>query len=473
MAELVRRKLELVDMKVWVAVFMVFSFVCSGGFGIEDMVSGSGPGFTLLLLIILPFVWGLPQALVCSELGSAIPEDGGLYRWSRRANGSFWGFQTGWWWVLSIFVDSAVYIALTVDYAQTWFHLTGLERWGLAVVLIAIFAYVNIRGLQLASWMLVILQVIVFVPFMALGVLGLAHWHFNPFHPILLPGVSLVGGVGVALSVGIWMYSGFESMSTMAGEIKSPQRVIPRAVMFTLPVVLVFYVLSTMGGMASVGHWADWGTSAKYDFMGVGLVVGGQTLRHLFFAAMLAGNFALFIAFLAAGARPSYVLSKDKLMPKFLGKESKYGTPYLAILLMAGVDAILVRWGFATLIVIDVFLLMLAHITIYVSAVRLRIKQPDLPRPFKVKLGTKAFAAMCVVPIAVAVLAMSPFGNGWNYFIWGSLAALSGPPAYLIFKKIYKGRELPAVGYEYAGDAADDLGAAAPAVALVAEAPDA
>jgi ethanolamine permease len=188
---------------------------------------------------------------------------------------------------------------------------------------------------------------------------------------------------------------------------------------------------------------------------------------------MLAGNFALFIAFLAAGARPSYVLSKDKLMPKFLGKESKYGTPWLAILLMASVDAILVRWGFATLIVIDVFLLMLAHITIYVSAVRLRIEQPDLPRPFKVKPGTGAFAAMCVVPVAVAVLAMSPFGNGWNYFIWGSLAALSGPPAYLIFKKVYKGCELPAVGYEYADDAADDLGAAAPAVALVAEAPDA
>ena len=59
---------------------------------------------------------------------------------------------------------------------------------------------------------------------------------------------------------------------------------------------------------------------------------------------------------------------------------------------------------------------------------------------------------MCVVPVAVAVLAMSPFGNGWNYFVWGSVAALSGPPAYLIFKKIYKGRELPEVGYEYADD---------------------
>ena len=220
--------LRRVPMRVWVAVFVVFSFVCSGGFGIEDMVSGSGPGFALLLLLVLPFLWGLPQALVCSELGSALPEDGGLYRWSRRANGEFMGFQTGWWWVLSIFVDSAVYIALTSDYMQNWFGFNDWVRWGIAVVLIAIFAYINIRGIQLAASVLVVLQIIVFIPFAALAVIGLANWHHNPFSVILLPGNSLIGGVGVALSVGIWMYSGFESLSTMAGEIEKPQKVIPR-----------------------------------------------------------------------------------------------------------------------------------------------------------------------------------------------------------------------------------------------------
>lgn len=445
MAELVsdlkQAGLEKVDMKVWTAVFVVFSFVCSGGFGIEDMVGGAGPGFALLLLLILPFVWGLPQALVCSELGSALPEDGGLYRWSRRANGEFMGFQTGWWWVLSIFVDSAVYIALTVDYADTWFGLGSWWRWVLALVLIAIFAYVNIRGLQLASWVLVILQVIVFIPFLLLAVIGIANWKYNPFHPILLDGVSLGGGLAVALSVGMWMYSGFESFSTMAGEITRPKYVIPRALVITLPVVLSFYVLSTMGGMAATGDWTSWSTSGPLDFMGVGKEVGGQVLRYLFFASMLAGNFALFIAFLGAGARPAFVMSRDKLLPGFLGKTSKkYGTPYAAILLMAAVDCVLVRWGFATLIVIDVWLLMLAHITIYISAVRLRVKEPDLERPFRIPVGTFGLTLICAVPIIVAVLAMSPWGNGWDYFLGGCIAAVTGPPAYFIFKKIYGGQ---------------------------------
>ena len=438
----VQEGLKRVPMRVWVAVFVVFSFVCSGGFGIEDMVSESGPGFALLLLLILPFVWGLPQALVCSELGSALPEDGGLYRWSRRANGEFMGFQTGWWWVLSIFVDSAVYIALTSDYMQNWFGFSDWVRWGIAVALIAVFAWINIRGIQLAAGVLVALQVIVFIPFVLLAVIGFANWEANPFGTILLPGNSLIGGVGVALSIGIWMYSGFESLSTMAGEIEKPQKVIPRALMITLPIVICFYVLSTMGGLAAVGRFEEWGTSGALDFMGVGREVGGQILRYLFFAAMLAGNFALFLAFLAAGARPSYVLSKDKLAPRFLSKtHKKFGTPWAAILLMAAVDAVLVRWGFETLIVIDVFLLMLAHITIYISAIRLRVNEPDLPRPFRVGLNTPAFIAMCAVPIVVAAFAMSPWGNGWDYFIWGTVAALTGPPAYFVFRRIYGGQK--------------------------------
>jgi amino acid transporter len=461
--------LKRVPMRVWVAVFVVFSFVCSGGFGIEDMVSSSGPGFTLLLLLAIPFVWGLPQALVCSELGSALPEDGGLYRWSRRANGEFMGFQTGWWWTLSIFVDSAVYIALTVDYMQNWFGFDGWVRWAIAVVLIAVFAYINVRGIELAASVLVVLQVLVFAPFALLAVIGLANWRHNPFDPILLHGNSLIGGVGVALSVGIWMYSGFESLSTMAGEIQRPQKVIPRALMITLPIVIAFYVLSTMGGLAAVGRFQQWGTSGALDFMGVGRVVGGQILRYLFFVAMFAGNFALFLAFLAAGARPSYTLSRDKLAPRFLSRtHPKYGTPWAAIVLMAGVDVVLVRSGFSTLIVIDVFLLMLAHITIYISAVRLRVNEPDLERPFRVGLGTPGFIALCAVPVTVAVFAMSPWGNGWDYFIWGSVAALTGPPAYFIFKRVYGGQRASGADPALSGQAAAAVVVSGQAAAAVA-----
>ena len=74
---------------------------------------------------------------------------------------------------------------------------------------------------------------------------------------------------------------------------------------------------------------------------------------------------------------------------------------------------------------------------------------------------------MCVVPITVAVFAMSPWGNGWDYFIWGTVAALTGPPAYFIFKRIYGGQK--ALDAERAASGAVEprcgaVAAAAPAV---------
>ena len=93
-----------VRISISTAVVMIFVFVSSGAFGMEDMV--------MLLLLLLPIFWIMPMTLVCSELGSAMPEEGGFYVWTSRALGELWGFQSGWWSWLCRFVDSAVYVAL-------------------------------------------------------------------------------------------------------------------------------------------------------------------------------------------------------------------------------------------------------------------------------------------------------------------------------------------------------------------------
>jgi amino acid transporter len=100
------------------AFFMIYIFVSGGSFGIEEMVASSGPGLTLLLLLALPIVWALPMALIASELGSALPDSGGFYVWTRRGLGQFWGFQAGWWWSLALLVDTSLYLGLSATYRQ-------------------------------------------------------------------------------------------------------------------------------------------------------------------------------------------------------------------------------------------------------------------------------------------------------------------------------------------------------------------
>src|SRR5260370_11177170 len=77
-------------------VFVMYAYATGGPFGLEDMVTTSGPGVALLYHLFIPFFWCIPVSLVAAELTTAIPVAGGFYRWVRAAFGDVWGFQAGW-----------------------------------------------------------------------------------------------------------------------------------------------------------------------------------------------------------------------------------------------------------------------------------------------------------------------------------------------------------------------------------------
>ena len=100
------------DVKVSTVVFMIFCLCAAGAYGIEEMIPESGPGLTIIMLIVLPFVWSTPLGLVAAELGSARPQEGGYYKWVQEALGEYWGFQAGWWRTISIYIDNTLYVIL-------------------------------------------------------------------------------------------------------------------------------------------------------------------------------------------------------------------------------------------------------------------------------------------------------------------------------------------------------------------------
>lgn len=445
MTELLRNQgLKRVRMKVMTAVVIMFTLTCAGSFGMEDVVSSSGPGLTLLMIIVLPWIWSVPMALVAAELGSAVPEAGGLYRWIRRALGEYWSFQAGWWWTLSLYVDSAVYIALALGYIQAYFDLSSFERWGLGALIIAVFTYINIRGLDLTGVALWIVEAIVIIPFAIFVALALVRGEGAAFTPFMPDGQGFFESMGLGLAVMMWMYSGYESMSTLAGEVEHPQHIIPRALLIDVPLVIGFYFITVVAVImaAGAGNWGELVSDASaggIDFVEGAKVVGGGLLGALMFAAAIASNIGLYTGYLATGSRPAFQMSRDGLFPKFLGITSrKYGTPWVAILTMGLVNTALIAYGFETLIVIDVFLLMFSYIVIFVAAIVLRVRKPDLPRPFRVPLPTWLLAVWSLFPIAIAVLAL--FTNGDDYLVGGLIGVLSGPIAYFVFKSVYKGR---------------------------------
>ncbi|RYD39087.1 MAG: amino acid permease, partial [Verrucomicrobiaceae bacterium] len=87
----------------------VFCCVSGGPYGLEETIQNAGPGLGILLILIVPIVWALPDALMTAELASAIPEEGGYVVWVRRAMGPFWGFINAWWTWMYALIDATIY----------------------------------------------------------------------------------------------------------------------------------------------------------------------------------------------------------------------------------------------------------------------------------------------------------------------------------------------------------------------------
>ncbi len=432
----VQHGLKQYEMSTSTVVFMIFCLCAAGAFGIEEMIPAAGPGLTLVMLIVLPFLWSTPMGLVAAELGSALPQEGGYYKWVQRACGEFWGFQAGWWRTVSVYFDNTLYVVLAGSYLGSIMELSGTEEYIFKASVIIIFTYINIRGIRDVGAVSTILSILVLLAFALVTVVGFMYWQTNPFEPFIPPEQTLLQSVGYGLAIGMWVYSGYESMSTIAGELKDPQ-VIPRATLYTVPLIMAVYILPTMAGLAALGHWSEWSAEGGLSYADVLIQVSPSLGLFFVFIAIIA-QFSIFNTYIASGSRGFFALADDNLAPKMLVKCSKdHGVPYVAVLSLGIFSLVVSVFPFEVIVVVDVMLFMSAYALIFISACILRVKEKNLPRPFKVPLGTKAFFAMCIPPLVIIFVAF--FINGTDYFVGGLAALVTGPIMYFIFKRKYKG----------------------------------
>jgi len=120
---------------------ITFFCVAGGAYGLEDAVGAAGPAWALLAILVVPWLWSLPMALMTAELTAAMPEDGGFVVWVERAFGRFWAFQEGWWSWLCSFADNALYPVMFAEYLGFWFpRMTPMQFWLVCVTMIAVIA---------------------------------------------------------------------------------------------------------------------------------------------------------------------------------------------------------------------------------------------------------------------------------------------------------------------------------------------
>lgn len=415
---------------------MIYAMTAAGAYGIEDMVSSSGPGMTVIMLFVLPLFWAFPIALSSCELGSAIPEECGYYKWVQRGLGEYWGFQVGWLKDVGIFINNATFVVLAGDYVASYLGMTAVGAYVMKAVIIVIFMLINLRGVKEVAAVSTIISIFIVVAFAGIAVIGFTHMNYNPFTPVVAEGQTVVSSVGASIAIGMWMYAGYETMSSLAGELENPQ-VIPKGILLALPLIIGTYVIPTIASVGSIGQWDKWGSDGV-SYIDVALQYA-PAFGVLFVTVAFASNISMFNVYLATGARNFFIIAEDNLFPAFLTKVGKkYGTPYVTIVGLSLVSLVLCALKFDVLVTAVALLNMGFYSLILISQIVLRKKEPNLERPFKVKLGGDVGNMIfCSIPIAVAFIAL--YINGTDYFVGGLLAMCAGPIAYIIFKPMFGG----------------------------------
>jgi amino acid transporter len=409
-------------------VAVLFAYCTGGPFGFESMISTSGPGLTFIFLLVVPLIFSVPISLAASEMSSAMPVEGGFYRWSRATLGDFWGFQSGWWNWTGTFLMSASYAVAMADYLEAWFPVhSRVEHWLVAFLFLALVAYINVLGIELVGVLTTILLVLVFIPVIVFIVAGFHQAHFNPVVPFFPPGRPWREAYGVGLALAIWSYAGYEQLSTVIEEVEKPERNFPLGLAIVVPVTIGVYVLTLAAGLAALGNWRAWETGYVVT---AARLIGGRALGTGMFVASAIANFVLLESTVLSVTRVPLTMAEDGYLHPGLAKiNPRFGTPIRSIVLFTGCCALLALITVPQLIAIYAWTRCATSFLTLLSFWRMRRQFPDLPRSFRVRGGGLAVALIVVLPTLLFLWAM--VNSDPTSRLWGMLMLASGPVAYI------------------------------------------
>ena len=409
-------------------------FIVSGGpYGLEDIIGMAGFGRGLLLLAAVPFLWSFPTALMVGELASAIPEEGGFYIWVRRALGNFWGFQDAWLSLAASVFDMAIYPTTFVLYLSHLLPSLTAGHRGLAMKLTIVIAATlwNLRGAKAvgdASTGMMFLSLSPFAILVAFAIWKAMHGGVGLHAASTSMGARDIGG---AISVAMWNYMGWDNASTIAQEVDNPQRNYPRAMLASTLLVTFIYIIP-LAAVWAAGIPADRFTTGAW--IDAAKILAGSWLALAIVLTNALDGLGSFSALTLTLTRLPYALALDGYLPKFLTPTNSRGVPWVSVLLCATAWSCALGLNFERLISIDLVLYGGALLLEFLALVVLRIREPELPRPFRVPGGIPGAIAVGIAPAILIVFACWAARDervmGFHALLFASTVALAGGLVY-------------------------------------------
>ncbi len=434
-----RRTLTLVPL-----VALIFYDVSGGPFGVEDAVSSAGALLTIVGFIVLPLCWSVPEALITAELCTAFPENSGFVAWVTAAFGPRWGFLEGFFKWLSGVTDNALYPVIFFTYLEQvapWmFAGSGWVFRGVMIVATNVgLSYLNYRGLHVVGQAAVAMTVVTLAPFVVMIALGVVQGQVNVTNWLEVKPLGDIDWLSF-MNVLFWSTNYWDTVSTLAGEVRRPSKTFPRALMYAVVLVVLSYLLPLLVGIGVAG--APGGEDDDMDawklgfFATVARRVGGPTLAWSMVVAAAVSQLGQFEAEMTTDSYQLLGMSERGFLPEAFSRRSTHGTPTLAIVFSS--IGILIIGSLDFLLIVEMLniLYCLAEVLVFASFIKLRYDYADLKRPYRVPFGTAGCVCMLApASLLLVVMVLLPIFRGrWEVVIWVIVASVCGVGMYPVLQ---------------------------------------
>jgi APA family basic amino acid/polyamine antiporter len=424
------------SLRPWDAALIVVGGIIGGGIFLSPGVAAqrTESGLALLLVWAGAGVLTLIGALCYAELGARRPHAGGTYVYLREAFGPLAGFLFGWTMLLVIYSGSSAAVAtIFASYTASLFGLSPAWSLPLTVGALVFVAGLNLFGLRLGAQVQNLFSILKLLAVAALVVCGL--FLAGAGHSQVLavdPARHGVGFVGAALPV-LFAYSGFTYLNNLAGEVRDPQRTLPRALTLGMLLVIVAYVLVNVAYLAVLGH--DGLAASTAPAADVMQRVLGPTGAKVIALGVAISTLGFCNITLVAGARVLQVMGEDGLFFRAVARlHPRYRTPNTALLLLSGWAVVLALSGsYGQLLDYATFGDWLAC-AVGVATLFWYRRRDGATASFRVPCYP--WLPLLFIGIVAWVVVMTMRDNPRNAGI-GALIMLAGAPVYAVWRRLF------------------------------------
>ena len=445
-------------------------WVLLAGLGVSYVISGDFAGWNFgigvagwggfAIAAVLMAVMYLTLVLSLAEMSAAIPAAGGGYSFARQVMGPSGGYLTG----LAVLIEYVLAPAAIVVFIGAAVEaLVGLNGPVIYATFYFIFVSIHLIGAgEALKLMMVITALAVF------AILATAITLFGSFETANLfdiaPDPSIAGaneylpfgwhGVWAALPFGMWLFLAIEGVPLAAEEAKDPATDVPRGIVGAMLFLLVTAVLVVFLLAGAVG--ADAIGNSPVPLVDALKHTGNTTLATTVNVLGLAGLIASFFSIIYGYSRLVFALSRAGYLPRFLSLTNERKAPVwaLAIPAVLGFLISLTREG-DLIIAMAVVGATISYALMALSHILLRIKHPDMHRPYKTPGGVFT-SSICLVLAVIALTGVYAFDpRAFSYTI---VLYVTGALYYFLYSKNHLVAKTPEEEFEMLAAAEDELG---------------